>query len=101
MRRTVIVGMLALSLASCTTTQLQESLASFCSGGETAFAVLEPFIIAGKLKPRTEAAAVAAHDNLTMLCANKETATPTSVLVAASPAVLTISTALREAKRGE
>lgn len=99
MRKISIALACAVALASCTTTSLQQSLSSICSGGETAFAVLEPFIIAGKLKPRTEAAAVAAHESLTNLCANRETATLTSVLVAASAAALTISTAVREAKR--
>jgi len=94
-----------LTLASCNTTKLdagiQRSLPAICQGGETAYAVLLPFIAAGKLKPRTEAAATAAHDSLLTICANPETANFATVLVSASAAVLTISTAVREAKRSE
>lgn len=105
MRNISIALACAVSLASCTTTSIdtgiRQSLPAICSGAETAYSVLLPFIAAGKLKPRTEAAATAAHDSLAGLCAIKETANLASVLVAASTAALTISTAVREAKRTE
>lgn len=103
MKYLIVLCMVA--LAGCNTTSLdagiQRSLPAICQGGETAYAVLLPFIAAGKLKPRTEAAATAAHDSLVALCANPGSANLATVLVAASTAALTISTAVREAKRTE
>ncbi len=100
-----IAMLMCLALASCTTTSLdagiQRSLPAICQGGDTAYAVLLPFIAAGKLKPKTEAAATAAHESLVALCADPGKANLATVLVAASTAALTISTAVREAKRTE
>ena len=103
----ILVMLLAccLGLASCQTTDIdagiKRSLPAICQGGETAYAVLLPFIAAGKLKPRTEAAATAAHDSLVSICANPDSANLATVLVTASTLALTISTAVREAKRSE
>lgn len=107
MKRFAIIALAALSLASCSATTgsidtgIRNSLPQVCSAGETAFAVLQPFIVADKLKPKTAAAAQAAYQSLQQLCANKETATLASTLVAASSAYLTISIAVREAKKVE
>jgi hypothetical protein len=107
MKRIAILAVAALSLASCTTTSgsidtaIQKNLPQICSAGETAYAVLLPFIAADRLKPKTAAAAEAAYQSLQALCANKETATLASTLVAASSAYLTISIAVREAKKVE
>ncbi|MBN7804923.1 cell wall anchor protein [Agrobacterium rosae] len=107
MKRFAIIALAALSLASCSATTgsidtgIRESLPQVCSAGETAYAVLLPFIAADRLKPKTAAAAEAAHLSLQTLCANKETATLASTLVAASSAYLTITIAMREAKKVE
>lgn len=107
MKRFAIIALAALSLASCSATTgsidrgIRQSLPQVCSAGETAYAVLQPFIVADKLKPKTAAAAQAAYQSLQVLCANKDTATLASTLVAASAAYLTITTAIREAKKVE
>lgn len=106
MKRFAILAAAALSLASCQSTGsidsgIRQSLPQICSAGDTAYAVLQPFIAADRLKPKTAAAAQAAYESLQSLCANKETATLASTLVAASSAYLTISIAVREAKKVE
>lgn len=105
MKRIAILAVAALSLASCSATTgsidtgIRNSLPQVCSAGETAYAVLQPFIVADKLKPKTAAAAQAAYQSLQALCANKDSATLASTLVAASSAYLTISIAVREAQK--
>lgn len=100
----LIVAAAALGLSACQSTGsidtgIRNSLPQVCAAGETAFAVLQPFIVADKLKPKTAAAAQAAYDSLQRLCATKETATLASTLVSASAAYLTITTAISEAKK--
>ncbi|MCZ7480568.1 cell wall anchor protein [Rhizobium rhizogenes] len=102
----LIVAVAAFGLSACQSTGsidtgIRNSLPQVCSAGETAFAVLQPFIVAGELKPKTAAAAQAANQSLQALCANKETATLASTLVAASSAYLTITLAVSEAKKVE
>ncbi|UXT43218.1 cell wall anchor protein [Agrobacterium tumefaciens] len=102
----LIVAAAAFGLSACQSTGsidtgIRDSLPQVCSAGKTAFAVLQPFIAADKLKPKTAAAAQAAYQSLQQLCANKETATLASTLVAASSAYLTITTAISEAKKAE
>jgi hypothetical protein len=105
MKRFAIMALAALSLASCSATTgsidtgIRNSLPQVCAAGETAYAVLQPFIVADKLKPKTAAAAQAAYQSLQALCANKDSATLASTLVAASSAYLTISIAVREAQK--
>lgn len=75
----LIVAAAAFGLSACQSTGsidtgIRNSLPQVCSAGETAFAVLQPFIVADKLKPKTAAAAQAAYQSLQALCANKETA---------------------------
>lgn len=107
MKRFAIIALAALSLASCSATTgsidsgIRQSLPQVCAAGETAFAVLQPFIVADRLKPKTAAAAEAAYESLQALCANKDTATLASTLVAASSAYLTITMAISEAKKTE
>ncbi len=107
MRSLIIVSAAAVGLSACSQstgsidTGIRQSLPQVCSAGETAYAVLLPFIAADRLKPKTAAAAEAAHQSLQTLCANKETATLASTLVAASSAYLTITIAMREAKKTE
>jgi hypothetical protein len=102
----LIVAAAAFGLSACQSTGsidagIRNSLPQVCSAGETAYAVLLPFIAADRLKPKTAAAAEAAHQSLQQVCANKDTATLASTLVAASSAYLTISIAVREAKKVE
>lgn len=102
----LIVAAAAFGLSACQSTGsidtgIRNNLPQVCAAGETAFAVLQPFIVADKLKPKTAAAAQAAHDSLQSLCATKDTATLASTLVAASAAYLTITTAIGEAKKVE
>lgn len=102
----LILAAAAFGLSACQSTGaidtgIRNSLPQVCSAGETAYAVLQPFIVADKLKPKTAAAAQAAYESLKALCANKETATLASTLVAASSAYLTISIAVREAQKVE
>ncbi|WP_107340926.1 cell wall anchor protein [Agrobacterium pusense] len=105
MKRFAIIALAALSLASCSATTgsidtgIRNSLPQVCAAGETAYTVLQPFIVADRLKPKTAAAAEAAYDSLKRLCATKETATLASTLVSASAAYLTITTAIGEAKK--
>ncbi|NTE87182.1 cell wall anchor protein [Agrobacterium rubi] len=106
MRSLIIVSAAAIGLSACQSTGsidtgIRQSLPQVCSAGETAYAVLLPFIAADRLKPKTAAAAEAAHQSLQALCANKETATLASTLVAASSAYLTITIAISEAKKVE
>lgn len=102
----LIVAAAAFGLSACQSTGsidtgIRNSLPQVCSAGETAYAVLQPFIAADELKPKTAAAAQAAYESLHQLCANKETATLASTLVAASSAYLTITMAISEAKKVE
>ena len=114
-----IIAMLAIGLAisSCTTTSdidagIQKALPQVCAGAATSYAIVKPFIDADKLKPKTVAAVNAAHDSLfgvdgdaqsqaLALCNNTKTASLTTVLIAASSAALTISTAVSEAKKAQ
>lgn len=100
----LIVAAAAFGLSACQSTGsidtgIRNSLPQVCSAGETAFAVLQPFILADKLKPKTAAAAQAAYDSLQRLCANKDTATLGTTLVAASAAYLTITQAINQAQK--
>ncbi|NSZ57754.1 cell wall anchor protein [Agrobacterium tumefaciens] len=102
----LIVAVAAFGLSACQSTGsidtgIRNSLPQVCSAGETAYAVLQPFIVADRLKPKTTAAAQAAYQSLQSLCANRDTATLASTLVAASSAYLTISIAVSEAKKVE
>ncbi len=105
MKRFAIIAVAALSLASCSATTgsidtgIRQSLPQVCAAGETAYAVLQPFIAADRLKPKTAAAAEAAYDSLRRLCANKDTATLGTTLVAASAAYLTITQAINQAQK--
>jgi len=109
MKRTAILAAAAVALSACTTTDIdagiRKSLPQICDGAQTAFAVLQPFIVAGKLSAKTEAAAISAHESLfdgeAALCKRTDSVTLATVLVAASAAALTISTAVREAKRAQ
>lgn len=99
----LIVAVAAFGLSSCQSTGsidtgIRNSLPQVCSAGETAYAVLQPFIVADRLKPKTAAAAQAAYDSLQRLCANKDTATLGTTLVAASAAYLTITQAINQAQ---
>lgn len=105
MKRFAIIALAALSLASCSATTgsidtgIRNSLPQVCAAGETAYAVLQPFIVADRLKPKTAVAAQAAYQSLQALCANKDTATLGSTLVAASAAYLTITQAINQAQK--
>lgn len=105
MKRFAIIALAALALASCSATTgsidtgIRNSLPQVCAAGETAFAVLQPFIVADKLKPKTAAAAEAAYESLQRVCANKDTATLGNTLVAASAAYLTITQAINQAQK--
>ncbi|MGP4667666.1 cell wall anchor protein [Agrobacterium pusense] len=100
----LIVAVAAFGLSACQSTGsidtgIRNSLPQVCSAGETAYAVLQPFIVADKLKPKTAAAAQAAYESLQALCANKDTATLGTTLVAASAAYLTITQAINQAQK--
>lgn len=100
----LIVAVAAFGLSACKSTGtidtgIRNSLPQVCSAGETAYAVLQPFIVADKLKPKTAAAAEAAYESLQALCANKDTATLGTTLVAASAAYLTITQAINQAQK--
>lgn len=100
----LIVAVAAFGLSACQSTGsidtgIRNSLPQVCSAGETAYAVLQPFIVADRLKPKTAAAAKAAYDSLQALCANKDSATLGTTLVAASAAYLTITQAINQAQK--
>lgn len=100
----LIVAVAAFGLSACQSTGsidtgIRNSLPQVCSAGETAYAVLQPFIAADRLKPKTAAAAQAAYQSLQALCANKDTATLGTTLVAASAAYLTITQAINQAQK--
>lgn len=100
----LIVAVAAFGLSACQSTGsidtgIRNSLPQVCSAGETAYAVLQPFIVADKLKPKTAAAAQAAYESLQALCANKDAATLGTTLVAASAAYLTITQAINQAQK--
>lgn len=100
----LIVAAAAFGLSACQSTGsidtgIRNSLPQVCAAGETAYAVLQPFIVADRLKPKTAAAAEAAYESLQALCANKDTATLGSTLVAASAAYLTITQAINQAQK--
>lgn len=100
----LIVAVAAFGLSACQSTGsidtgIRNSLPQICAAGETAFAVLQPFIAADRLKPKTAAAAQAAYQSLQALCANKDSATLGTTLVAASAAYLTITQAINQAQK--
>lgn len=100
----LIVAVAAFGLSACQSTGsidtgIRNSLPQVCSAGDTAFAVLLPFIAADRLKPKTAAAAEAAYESLQRVCANKDTATLGTTLVAASAAYLTITQAINQAQK--
>ena len=100
----LIVAAAAFGLSACQSTGsidtgIRNSLPQVCSAGETAYAVLQPFIVAERLKPKTAAAAQAAYESLQALCANKDAATLGTTLVAASAAYLTITQAINQAQK--
>lgn len=100
----LIVAAAAFGLSACQSTGsidtgIRNSLPQVCSAGETAYAVLQPFIVADRLKPKTAAAAQAAYESLQAVCANKDTATLGTTLVAASAAYLTITQAINQAQK--
>ncbi len=100
----LIVAAAAFGLSACQSTGsidtgIRNSLPQVCAAGETAFAVLQPFIVVDRLKPKTAAAAQAAYDSIQRLCANKDTATLGTTLVAASAAYLTITQAINQAQK--
>ncbi len=100
----LIVAVAAFGLSACQSTGsidtgIRNSLPQVCAAGETAFAALQPFIVADKLKPKTAAAAQAAYDSLQQACASKGTATLATTLVAASAAYLTITQAINQAQK--
>ncbi|AVH40595.1 cell wall anchor protein [Agrobacterium tumefaciens] len=94
-----VVGLSACQSTGSIDTGIRNSLPQVCSAGETAFAVLQPFIAADRLKPKTAAAAQTAYQSLQALCANKDTATLGTTLVAASAAYLTITQAINQAQK--
>ncbi len=74
----LIVAAAAFGLSACQSTGsidtgIRNSLPQVCSAGETGYAVLQPFIVADRLKPKTTAAAQAAYQSLQALCANTKT----------------------------
>lgn len=105
MRKAIAVIAALAVLSACTTTSIDEgirkSLPQICAGAETSYLIVKPYIDAGKLKPKTAAGVEAAHVNLQVYCASKDTATLASTLIMASQAALTISLAVSEAKRAE
>ncbi len=95
----------ALALAGCTTDQtakvdqaVQKSLPALCQGAATAKPVLTLLIDGGKITGKDAAAIQAAYASLEPLCVDPSSQTAAAVLVQATVAYLTISTALRSAQ---
>ena len=95
----------ALALAGCTTEQtakvdaaVQKSLPAICQGAATAKPVLMLLIDGGKINAKDAGAIQAAYASLEPLCIAPGSQTAAAVLVQATVAYLTISTALRSAQ---
>ena len=102
----ILAGLLALAMAGCTTDQtakidtaVQKSLPAICQGAATAKPVLDLLISGDKIKGKDAAAIQAAYVSLEPLCADPSSQTAAAVLVQATVAYLTISTALRSAQK--
>jgi hypothetical protein len=93
-----------LALAGCQTAAnnvdqaVQKSLPAICQGAATAKPVLMLLIDGGKIKAKDANAIKAAYASLEPLCADPSTVTAADVLVQATVAYLTISTALKNAQ---
>src|ERR1051325_1504734 len=93
-----------LAVAGCQTAAnnvdqaVQKSLPAICQGAATAKPVLMLLIDGGKIKPKDANAINAAYASLEPLCADPSKVTAADVLVQATVAYLTISTALKHAQ---
>lgn len=102
--RTAILAAVAIALSACTATTgsidtaIRQSLPQICSAADTGHAVFVGLIPTGKLKDKTIAKEAAAYSQITVYCANKDTATLASTLVSAVTAYAVITAALKEAK---
>lgn len=92
----------SVALAGCQTTEIdatvQKSLPAICQAANTARPALDVAIAAGKLSGKRADAVQAAYASLEPICANPSSQTAATVLVAATTAYLTISTALKSAE---
>lgn len=100
----IAAACLSLALAGCQTTAtnvdnaVQKALPGICQGAATAKPVLMLLIDGGKFKAKDAAAIQAAYASLEPLCVDPSKETAAAVLVQATVAYLTISTALKSAQ---
>lgn len=93
-----------LALAGCQTTAanvdqaVQKTLPAICQGAATAEPVLTLLIDGGKIKANKAAAIQAAFASIKPMCVDPSKETGADVLVQATVAYLTISTALKSAQ---
>lgn len=102
--RSLYLASLAVSvaLAGCQTTEIdatiQKSLPAICNAAATAKPALDLAEQAGKLSGKRAAAVDGAYASLGPLCTDPGSQTAAGVLVAATTAYLTISSALKAAQ---
>lgn len=101
----LITFIIALALASCTTTSIdttiRQSLPQICAAAETGHAAFLGVAASGKIGQKTMDKEALAYGQMQVYCSNKETATLASTLVAAATAYGVIASALRTAKQVE
>jgi electron transfer flavoprotein alpha/beta subunit len=100
-----LVVILAFALASCTTTDvdvaIRQSLPQICAAAETGHQSFVTVATSGKIKQSTIDKEALAYGQMQVYCANKDTATLASTLVAAATAYGVIASALRTAQKVE
>jgi hypothetical protein len=105
MKRIAILAVAALSLASCTTTgtskvdvALQKNLPKVCDALDTAHIAFSAVAATGKVKASTVAKEQAAYQGVAILCDDPSRATLATSIIKVTQAVMTITSALKEAK---
>lgn len=106
MKRTVILAVAALSLASCTTTQtatidtaVQQNLPKVCSALETAHVAFVAVAAVGNIKAKTVAKEAAAYAGVQALCVDPARATAIDAAIRVAQAYVIVSAALKEARQ--
>lgn len=91
-RLLVACSLSAFLLAGCTSTTFNDSLTQVCGAGDTAYAV---YVAAGVGSAKDHQTIDAAYAALKNVCANKDTATPETLLVDAAAAYAAITQAIK------
>lgn len=101
----LIVAVAAFGLSACTTTgtskvdvALQKNLPKVCDALDTAHIAFSAVAATGKVKASTVAKEQAAYQGVVILCDDPSKATLATAIIKVTQAVMTITSALKEAK---